>query len=172
VEYTETFKKKMIQRMLMPGAKSATELSKEVHVHQVTLSRWKREASTLAAMAASKPSTPAAPVTRTAQDKLRLVLEATKCSPGELGAFLRREGLHEAELGQWREAMTAALEGPRREAVTGKTAAQAKRIRELERELHRKDRALAETAALLVLQKKVRAIWGDEDDDTTDRNES
>ena len=40
------------------------------------------------------------------------------------------------------------------------------RIKELERELRRKDKALAETAALLVLKKKVQAIWGDEDDDT------
>jgi hypothetical protein len=46
-----------------------------------------------------------------------------------------------------------------------------KRIKALERELRRKDQALAETAALLVLQKKVRAIWGDEDDDTRRKND-
>jgi len=40
------------------------------------------------------------------------------------------------------------------------------RIQALERELRRKDAALAETAALLVLKKKVRAIWGDADDTT------
>jgi transposase len=44
-------------------------------------------------------------------------------------------------------------------------------VRELEKELRRKDRALAETAALLVLQKKVRAIWGDGDDDTKSGSE-
>ena len=48
----------------------------------------------------------------------------------------------------------------------GPSKAEAKRLRELERELQRKDKALAETAALLVLQKKVQAIWGDGDDDT------
>ncbi len=41
-----------------------------------------------------------------------------------------------------------------------------KRIRDLEKELRRKDKALAETAALLVLKKKVQQIWGDEDEDT------
>jgi hypothetical protein len=46
------------------------------------------------------------------------------------------------------------------------TAADARQIRQLERDLARKDKALAEAAALLVLQKKVQAIWGDEDDDT------
>jgi transposase len=44
---------------------------------------------------------------------------------------------------------------------------EARRVRELEKELRRKDKALAEAAALLVLQKKVQAIWGDADDDTT-----
>ena len=39
-------------------------------------------------------------------------------------------------------------------------------MRELEKQLRRKDKALAEAAALLVLQKKAQAIWGDEDDDT------
>jgi len=45
-----------------------------------------------------------------------------------------------------------------------------KRIRSLEKELRRKDKALAETAALLVLKKKVQEIWGDEDENTTRRN--
>jgi hypothetical protein len=43
---------------------------------------------------------------------------------------------------------------------------EARRVEQLERELHRKDKALAEAAALLVLQEKVQALWGDEDDDT------
>jgi transposase len=44
-------------------------------------------------------------------------------------------------------------------------------VRELEKQLRRKDKALAEAAALLVLQKKARALWGDEDDDTSPRND-
>ena len=42
-----------------------------------------------------------------------------------------------------------------------------KRIKDLEKELLRKDRALAEAAALLVLKKKAQDLWEDEDDDTT-----
>jgi hypothetical protein len=56
------------------------------------------------------------------------------------------------------------LAGPASTAAKEKT--DAKRIRELEAELRRKDKALAETAALLILKKKVLAIWGDGDDDT------
>jgi transposase-like protein len=101
------------------------------------------------------------------EDRLRAVLEASSLSDEELGAFLRRNGLHEAQLAEWREAVFSALS-----SSTAKRASkgEAKRIRELEREIKRKDKALAETAALLVLQKKVRAIWGDGDDDTEPKN--
>ena len=51
------------------------------------------------------------------------------------------------------------------------SAADARQIRQLERELARKDKALAETAALLVLKKKAQAIWGDEDDDTDEKKD-
>ena len=77
----------------------------------------------------------------------------------ELGAFLRTEGVHLAELEQWRKLAEEAL-------GAGKRLAPSKETRRLKAELARKEKALAETAALLVLKKKVAEIWGDEDDDT------
>jgi transposase-like protein len=95
-----------------------------------------------------------------AEEKLAAVLEAASLSEDELGVFLRSRGLHDAQLQQWRDQMLIGLEPkPFKRAET-------KRIQELEKELRRKDKALAETAALLVLKKKAQAIWGDEDDDT------
>ena len=98
---------------------------------------------------------------------------AAALGPDELGAFLRREGVHEAELEQWRAAVVegamSALEGvATRPSSRG---ADTKRLKERERQIRRKDKALAETAALLVLQKKVHEIWGDGDDDTNEGNE-
>jgi transposase len=52
-----------------------------------------------------------------------------------------------------------------------KASSDSKRVRELEKQLRRKDKALAEIAALLVLPKKVQAICGDEDDDTGRKND-
>jgi hypothetical protein len=73
--------------------------------------------------------------------------------------------VHEADLAEWRtqahDAVLAAFSGRRQ-----RTADQ-KRVRKLESELRRKDKALAEAAALLVLTKKAQALWPDEDDDTT-----
>jgi transposase-like protein len=103
----------------------------------------------------------------TGAEKWRVVLEASQCSASDLGALLRREGLHEVQLANWRAAAEAALAEPAK-SVRGraKPSVEAKRIQVLERELRRKDAALAETAALLVLKKKVLAIWGDGDDST------
>ena len=93
-------------------------------------------------------------------------MEAAGLADAELGAFLRREGLHEEELVRMREEVRAA-------AIAGlgakKTRAQTdeqRRIKELERDLTRKEAALAETAALLVLRKKAVALWGEEGEDT------
>jgi transposase len=161
---------------LMPNGPSASKLSQEVGINQPTLSRWLREATTLGAVkkrrkrpaSPTKTAEPKRPEDRSADEKLRLVQEASALSESELGEFLRRHGIHEADLAAWREAMLAAL-GASHSAPT--RSGDARRVRELEKELRRKDKALAETAALLVLQKKVRAIWGDADDDTKPGND-
>ena len=81
----------------------------------------------------------------------------------ELNGYLERQGLLLGELEQWRLALGE--EGRASMATT-------KRIHKLERELARKEKALAEAAALLVLKKKVEDLWEDEDDDTDEKNET
>lgn len=106
----------------------------------------------------------------TAEEKLQAVIAAAAIPEAELGEFLRRQGLHQAQLHQWRQQVLARLERPTRSSK--KPTAEVLRVRELERELARKDKALAETAALLVLKKKARAIWGDEADDMDSKSGS
>lgn len=166
MEYPEKFKARMVQRLTAPGALSATALSDEVGVAQPTLSKWVREAGRVGGMGKTKRPKGKRPQDWAAEAKLAAVMEADSLSEEDLGAFLRRRGLHRTHLTQWREQIVAGLNVPR----SKKTSAEARRIRELERELRRKDKALAETAALLVLKKKAQAIWGDEDGDTTRRS--
>ena len=156
----------MVRRMVGPRAMSASALSLEVGVSQPVLSRWLRDAGNVGVM--TRPARKNGKKW-TASEKLRVVVESAALSEKDLGEFLRREGLHEADVKQWREAAEAALGGQSRER--SEIAAQAKQMKALERELRRKEKALAETAALLVLKKKVQEIWGDEDDSTTKRSE-
>jgi len=163
VEYSEAFKEKAVQKMLPPNGRSAGSLAAELGLPQPTLSRWLREARTIGVV-----NTPTKKWT--GAEKLRVLVEAGRLDDSALGAFLRREGLHEAELKRWRQEAEAALGGATKRGR--KSSAESKRVKQLERELRRKDKALAEASAILVLKKKAAAIWGDEDDDTTNGSES
>ncbi len=157
----------MVKRMVGPGAVSASVLACQVGVSQPTLSQWLRGANRVAAMPPppeEKTPTPPAPKKWTPEEKLRVLVAAQGITAEELGALLRREGLHEAQLKEWRQAAAGALSGAAGEALPSKErkrlAAAEKRVKELERELHRKEKALAETAALLVLEKNFRRWVG------------
>lgn len=177
--YSDSFKAKMVQKLADPHGPTATELAREVGVHQTTLSRWLRQAGRVAEgrsvlLLADHPRRtmpPKRPQDWTAEEKLNVVIEAATVPEEELGAFLRRQGLHEAQLTQWRQAVLSGLEKPAARTAK-KRSPEARRVRELERELARKDKALAEAAAILVLKKKAAAIWGDGDDDTPKKNGS
>lgn len=170
--YSESFKRKMVQRLLLPNGPTATKLGKEVGVPQPTLSRWVRSMGTVVAVSNKKAPGPASrprrPEDWTAQERLRVVSESGRLGEEELGEFLRREGLHEETLKEWRQ---AALEGLQPTPGPKASGRDKKRIKELERDLERKEKALAEAAVLLTLKKKVQAIWGDEDDDTDEKND-
>ena len=158
-QYTAAFKARVLQRLVGPRAISAYRLAAEVGVSQVTLSRW-------LAAARSVPSMATPGKTWTGAQKLRVVLAAHGLSEPDLGALLRREGLHAAQLDAWRAAAETALEDPSRRREKAVVHPDTTRLAAVERELRRKEKALAEAAALLVLKKKVEAYWGDADDST------
>jgi len=159
----------MVRRMTGPSSVSARTLARETGIPQQTLSRWLRTAGTVAVMEESNHTPARRPQDWSPDEILAVITEAAQLSDEDLGAFLRRKGLHEADLDQWRARIVASLERPVRRS--GRSP-EARRIKELERELRRKEKALAEAAALLVLQKKVREIWGDEESDTKPRNDA
>jgi hypothetical protein len=87
----------------------------------------------------------------TVEQKARVLADASQLDAEELTAYLEREGVKLAEYEQWRLALD---EGGAAAVSTNK------RIRQLERELARKEKALAEAAALLILKKKWRPSTG------------
>jgi hypothetical protein len=140
-------------------------LAREVGIGQTVLSRWLRESRTIEPMNSSKKKR------WTGAEKLRVLHEARGLSETDLGALLRREGLYATDLMAWEAAAEAALSPGRQGAPSPEAQRAQRRIQELEREVRRKEAALAETAALLVLKKKVQAIWGDEVDPTPPKPE-
>jgi len=118
MQYSDMFKNAMIQKMTGPDAISASALSKQVDVPQPTLSKWLRMAGVgpsyalnnaheYTKMAKIKDSK--RPNDWSAEDKLKVVVEASSLDDEQLGAFLRSKGLHQTHLDQWRSQMLNAL---------------------------------------------------------------
>src|SRR3989304_10050957 len=159
--FSEEFKRSMVAKMTVPGGRSAGSLSKEVGIPQSTLSRWLRESVTLGLNGEGMKQR--RPEDWTAEEKVEAILGYEKLSEEQEGMFLREKGVHEAHLGRWKAEL---IEGMKlKPFVGGKKDPQHKRIAVLEKELRRKESALAEVAALLVLKKKADAIWGEARDE-------
>lgn len=167
-KYSDKFKARMVSRMLGERRISANILSQEVGISQPTLSRWLKDAGTIVGVTDKKKSTPTgkSPEAWSPQEKLQAISESAGIADADLGAWLRRNGLKEEHLRQWREqALSGIAARPSRVNLDDR-----KKVQTLEKELTRKDKALAETAALLVLQGKMQALWAVEDDATRQSN--
>jgi len=158
--YSVAFKQKMLERLTGRGSVSAHQLAKETGIRQQNLSRWLREARNLPLMESDGSSSEHG---WSVAGKARLLADAANLTGEELTALLERSRISFAEFEQWRLALE---EGG--SAATAST----KRIRSLERELARKEKALAEAAALLVLKKTIDTLYHDEDEDTDRKSES
>jgi len=113
------------------------------------------------------PADPSNPESWSGENKLAVVIETSALNEQELAEYCRRKGLYPEQIQRWREAAAGGNDDTQRLSPAERRELQAerKKTRRLEKELRRKDKALAEAAALLVLEKKARAIWGDDGDD-------
>lgn len=155
MQHSEKFKAAMVRKMMGPSGISANRLSQTCGVGQPTLSKWLRQAK-LSPMS-TKTKTAAKRKRWTPEEMMRVVLAAAAAGERGTGELLRREGLHEADLTRFREEFVSASKPQRGK----RDAVDKKRIKDLERELRRKDRALAEATALVVLSKKLQAYFGE-----------
>jgi hypothetical protein len=156
--YSIAFKQKMIERLTGKNAVNPSQLAREVGIRQQNLSRWLHEARSLPPVASYTPKTRV----WTVEQKAQMLAVASKLSGEELTSYLEREGIKLADFERWRIAL---------EEDGGSSAAASKRIRQLERELARKEKALAEAAVLLVLKKTIDSYYKEEDDDTDEPSE-
>ena len=160
--YTKEFKQSVIAQMMPPNSKSVSQIRAETGISGPTLYNWRKQALAGGYPAASNVGTADAWDNET---KLAVVIDTATLNEHELSTYCRERGLYVEQVDRWR---TAAVSGQSKNHLSQKEreefAALKKRNRELEKELKRKEKALAEAAALLVLRKKAQAIWGDGED--------
>jgi len=152
----------VLTKMLPPNNMPIRQLSKEEGISEGTLHAWRSHARSEGQLL---PDANAGPEGWSSRDKFSAVLETSALNQTDLAEYCRQRGLFPAQIAAWRAACEQANDWDRMSAARlgQATKEEKKRIKGLERDLARKDRALAETAALLVLRKKASAIWGDED---------
>ena len=154
--YGQAFKDRAVARLLPPESAALEVVGRDVGIEVRTLERWREDAQ----------SRPARGRAWTAGGRLEAVIATAAIPEASKSAWCREHGVYPAELDKWRASATAALAEPEEARASPQATRQdRKRIKELERELLRKDRALAETAALLVLSKKVAAIFNRGEDE-------
>lgn len=148
--YSPAFKNRAVSRLLPPGALPPEVVAKEIGIGVNTLLRWQRDAL----------SAPTRASALTTAERFDAVIVTAGMDESGKNAGCREHGVYPGELAQWLERAAAALADtePMR-ASTQQTRQDKKRIQELERDLTRKNAALAETAALLVLAKKLSVIF-------------
>jgi hypothetical protein len=96
----------------------------------------------------------------TAAARLEAVIATVAMDEAQSSAWCRERGVFPSDLAQWRESARSALAQPEDARATAQeTRADRRRIKELEKDLRRKEKALAETTALLVLRRKLQAIF-------------
>jgi transposase len=161
-QYAEEFKESVIARMLPPNNTDIPKLAMETGIPKDTLYSWriKHRKSKVERITGSDQTG-----SFSSEEIYGIVVETAGMNENELSAYCRRKGLYSEQIDIWRKRCEQANAVQSARAERGLISKQAQRIKSLESELRRKDKALAETAALLVLKKKVREILAGPEDE-------
>lgn len=149
--FSKEFKDAVVTKIVNRGGQSIAEVCRQEGISLSAGRCWSSERDIVPGMKNKNSS-----VQWTAEEKLNAIVQSKNLNEEELGAFLRKEGLHSHQINGWRTDVLAALVSSRKPGKDDRD----QRIKGLERDLNRKDKALAEASALLILQKKVNLIWG------------
>lgn len=151
-----------MRKLLPPENRTVREVAEEEGISEMTLYTWRKLARE---RGLPVPGSGKRTEEWSGEAKLAVVVETAGMSEAELSEYCRGKGLYLEQVKAWRQ---ACIEGAATQAQRGRQERQQgrderRRIKQLERELRRKDKALAETTALLVLRKKLDALWGEDE---------
>jgi transposase-like protein len=157
--YSTEFIEQALQKVLSRGNQSIVSVARDLNVNDHTLRYWiKMQSNQVRPTTATKERRP---IDWTAAERLQALQESYALTDEQLQAWCRERGLFPHHLASWKTALCA--DNTVAASKTGEVKALKDENVQLKRELVRKDKALAEAAALLVLQKKFRALWEEEE---------
>ena len=158
--YSDEFKAKIIARLLPPNNEYVPGVAKETGIPKDTLYAWR-----IKHRRGNQVVEPGQAGTMTSAQKFDIVLETAGMNEAELSEYCRRKGLYPEQISAWRETFRSANTRASVRNEREKNRQLSKENKQLKAELRRKEKALAEAAALLVLKKKAQTIWGGPEDE-------
>jgi len=162
--YSSERKQAILSKLLSPNNKSVATVAIEEGVSEQTLYNWRKQA---------KEKGQPVPGKKTSSDqwshetKFAIVVETAALSESELGEYCRSKGLFTEQVKQWKLQCLQGFQSNEQQAkeLKQQTKEDKAEIKLLKKDLRFKEKALAETAALLVLRKKLKAFYGEEPED-------
>ena len=163
-QHSQEFREQALSKVRHRGTRSVRDVADELNMSTGTLRKWWARSNRSAPEAMPAAELPSElPADAWSAGQRLLALQQTHGLSGpELHAWCREKGLFEHQLIAWRDAFCSAATSDSRESRLALRELQT-RNEGLQRELRRKEKALAEAAALLVLQKKFQALWEGEE---------
>jgi transposase-like protein len=162
--YSKTFKEEIIKKALS-NTTGLKDLAQAVGIPYATLYSWIRTKKMKADDEIKEKNAPSVrPQNWSADAKLQAIIETASMTQEEIGAYCRQKGLYPHHLQAWRQRCVEGMKSSAGNKVTGELHQLKTELHHLKSELHRKDKALAEASALLILKKKADLIWGDSED--------
>ena len=157
--YTQERKSALLNKLLPPNNRPVAEIAQAEGVATTTLYHWLKQHKQQENHMNQSDSSPKPHWTNEA--KLAMLLESASLNASELGEYCRRKGLYPQQLEQWKNDCLNGLSSAKQnqQVLDNQLKTAQQHIRELEKDLRRKEKALAESAALLVLQTKFQALW-------------
>ena len=159
----------MVAKLLLPGGPSVPELSKKTGISKTALYKWlakyKNIKSSTEENMSQQKTIPIRPQNWSSVDKLNAVIITASMNEEEVGAYCRQHGIYSKHLIEWKQAMMEGLKPSINKEQRVENFKLKSEIKSLQSDLTRKEKALAETSALLILKKKANLIWGDGKDD-------
>jgi len=152
---SDEFKMSLIQKNLLPNGPSLRSLAEKNDLSASTLYSWKRKYVKRLGMKTSNEWTP--------EKKMETIIKTASMEEGELGEFLRQNGLYSTDIAQWKQDFYSSQQLAGRVGRPKKSPELVeleKSHETLKKELRRKEKALAEMSARVVLLKKSQEIFG------------
>ncbi|MCK5710808.1 MAG: transposase [Deltaproteobacteria bacterium] len=162
-EYSREFKDQAVAKVLAPGAPSLTVVAKKIGVPYTTLFGWKRRYVNKGSMKKSKNKKTNSKWTP--ELKFKAIFDTMSLSEHELGEYLRKNGLHSSQIEEWKQESMSGLKSAGRPKIDPEVLKLRQEKKSLEKNLLRKDKALAEMSSRVILLKKSHEIFGENEDE-------